>query len=284
MCWTDEIAVAALARELRFLRIARRVVYDESDLYASLYEGITRRIVHIMEVKAVRNADVVTTLSEELRRVRIRQGAGRDNVHVFENGVDYRLLTRAYAARLKRVKKPGFRPKVLVYSGQLSFLNGKSLCFEEVFRKRPDARLLIAGFGNLPSEYLRNSLRPHVEYVGQIPYRRMPAVLSRGDIGLALLTEEAFAYGVPLKVLDYAAAGLPVIASDFPPIDRFVKRGRIGIATAEGKFSEAILRMLDISPQEYLKMSRRANSYAKKYDYSALCERYEKLLLKLGVL
>jgi glycosyltransferase involved in cell wall biosynthesis len=54
------------------------------------------------------------------------------------------------------------------------------------------------------------------ELLGPIPHRQMPAVLADADIGLAPYSRDAPDYFSPLKLFEYMAAGLAVVACDLP--------------------------------------------------------------------
>jgi glycosyltransferase involved in cell wall biosynthesis len=80
-------------------------------------------------------------------------------------------------------------------------------------------------------EAIRNyGLTQQVELVGRIPYSHVPGFIRGGRIGLVTLQPIAkFMKNIPTKMFEYWACGLPVIASDLPPIRPFLSEGKNGL-------------------------------------------------------
>jgi len=76
---------------------------------------------------------------------------------------------------------------------------------------------------------LRN-LSGQVKLHGRIPYAEVPAWIRSGRIGLVTLQAlPKFMKNIPSKMFEYWACGLPVIASDLPPIRQFLSNGKNGL-------------------------------------------------------
>ncbi|HEY5865092.1 MAG TPA: glycosyltransferase family 4 protein [Candidatus Tectomicrobia bacterium] len=111
-----------------------------------------------------------------------------------------------------------------------------------------DALALLARQGSTPSVRLagytdgavglaaihqgitQRGLRQQVELHGRIPHTQVPAWIRSGRIGLVMLQPIAkFMKNIPTKLFEYWACGLPVIASDLPPIRPFLTEGTNGL-------------------------------------------------------
>ena len=74
-----------------------------------------------------------------------------------------------------------------------------------------------------------------IVFTGALPHDRMPAALAGADIGVAPFDVEAHAplslgfYWSPLKIFEYMAAGLPVVAPAVDRIPSLVADGREGV-------------------------------------------------------
>lgn len=62
------------------------------------------------------------------------------------------------------------------------------------------------------------SMPPNVNYYGPERYEQLPHWLSAMDVGLALYTAGPSDYGSPLKLFDYMASGLAVVATPQPQV------------------------------------------------------------------
>jgi glycosyltransferase involved in cell wall biosynthesis len=142
----------------------------------------------------------------------------------------------------------------LVYVGALSLLRGSQHMLDvlqELGRTHPTVRLTIAG--NL-SEELLDEMAHHpawsrVDYVGLLDRSGVNELLAESDVGLVMFQPSAnHTRSQPTKLFEYMAAGLPVVASDFPLWREMVEAPETGsvadpsdpVATAR-----AVARILD---------------------------------------
>ncbi len=137
---------------------------------------------------------------------------------------------------------------------------------------RADARLYLAG------RYFTNDLRARLEQLeewrnvadlGFLDRQGVAEVLARSAAGLVTLhATPKFVHALPVKMFEYMAAGLPVIASDFPEWRDIIEGNGCGLCvdpTNPDAISRAIRYVLD-NPEEARKMGARGrNAVATKY-------------------
>jgi glycosyltransferase involved in cell wall biosynthesis len=76
---------------------------------------------------------------------------------------------------------------------------------------------------------------PGVVFTGALPHARLPAALAAADIGVAPFDPMKHAplrlgfYWSPLKIFEYMAVGLPVVAPDLPRLRRLIESGIEGV-------------------------------------------------------
>lgn len=147
-----------------------------------------------------------------------------------------------------------FRPDA---SGPLPFARGdeRVLCvFAGAFRAWHGARLLAESLARLHAAGDRrfgavfigdgperagveDAVRgvPAVVFTGRVPHALVPAYLAAADIGVAPFDAARHAplrlgfYWSPLKIFEYMAAGLPVVAPALPRLQRLVESDREGV-------------------------------------------------------
>ncbi len=67
---------------------------------------------------------------------------------------------------------------------------------------------------------------PNVHLLGPLPYSDLPAYYASWDVGLVPFRENRLTVHTnPTKILEYAAAGLPIVAPALPEITRFYSEG-----------------------------------------------------------
>lgn len=122
----------------------------------------------------------------------------------------------------------------VVYRGGLSARAGTLVLLEAMrllaARGKPASLLLIGYFDDVAFENeLRERIRAlglsaYVELRGRMEHEDMAAALSEARIGVCPLQDiPKFRLNIPVKVFEYWACGLPVIASDLPPIRPFFR-------------------------------------------------------------
>jgi glycosyltransferase involved in cell wall biosynthesis len=96
----------------------------------------------------------------------------------------------------------------------------------------PDARLLIVGDGPervpLAARVEALGLSDAVEFTGALPPEEVPAALARMHAGVAPYRGDQAFYFSPLKLYEYMAAGLPVVASDVGDLADLVSKAGAG--------------------------------------------------------
>jgi glycosyltransferase involved in cell wall biosynthesis len=105
----------------------------------------------------------------------------------------------------------------------------------EILRRLPGCIVVYVAYGELKGELegrIRDyGLEERVYIIGPVPYAELLSLTSGADIGLAL--QEPFGENHlrarPNKVFEYIMAGVPVVASDFPPLRKAIVENQVGL-------------------------------------------------------
>jgi len=113
-----------------------------------------------------------------------------------------------------------------------------------------------------------------------LPHDRMPASLADADVGVAPFDVDAHAqlslgfYWSPLKIFEYMASGLPVVAPRVDRIPLLVEDGVEGVVYEPGRHSEALadalLSLADPKRRKALGAAARARA-VRDYSWTAHC-------------
>ena len=130
-------------------------------------------------------------------------------------------------------------------------------------------------------------------FAGAVPHERMPAVLSCADVGVAPFDLRAHAplslgfYWSPLKIFEYMASGLPVVAPAADRIPALVADGREGILydlPPEGgherhanALADALVTLSDPTLRARLGAAARERA-VREYSWAAHCRALEKAI------
>ena len=191
---------------------------------------LSRRI-HLAEMHLMRNADLLITTSEFMRKELMQElGASGDKIAVIPNGIDTSGLRNL---RQRRSEWAGFRQQFAAPDEPLAFFVGR-LVWEKgpdvlvdamhlVRQRIPGARAVIAGTGSMRQDLVDKvaalGLQEHVHLVGFVDDETRDRFYAVSDVAVfpsryepfGIVALEAMAAGVPVVV---GAGGLTEVVAD----------------------------------------------------------------------
>jgi glycosyltransferase involved in cell wall biosynthesis len=192
---------------------------------------------------ALSRADAVLAVSTPLRDYAISLGAEPDRVHVVPNGVDAELF-KPDEPDLEVRKRWGLDDDpVLGFVGGLRPWHGVEVLpalLDRLVSRYPGLRLVIVGDGPLRGE-LEHELRERrlarsAVLTGSLPHEEVPALIHQFDVALAPYSRpDHDFYFSPLKLFEYMACGVPVVAAALGQIEEVVRDGETGLLYPPGQ-------------------------------------------------
>jgi glycosyltransferase involved in cell wall biosynthesis len=174
------------------------------------------------------------------------------------------------------------RPAIY-YVGQLYPWKGAGLVVE-VAARVPEAEVVIVGgqtnwtrddpdIAALADRARALGVADRVELRGHVPYDRVPEALSVASVALLPLPDEPVArlFTSPLKLFDYMAAGVPIVASDLPALREVLSHGRNALLARAGDpdaFAGAVRQLL-ADPDLARRLGRQARADVERYSWDA---------------
>lgn len=288
LCVTEAPFPGAVGVWLKRLHLAKVVVYEDLDYFEGFDLGNIKRLKETrrLERASLRYSDLIVSVGYELKRLRETQTCRK--IVVVPNGVDYQLFNAA-AAHPRPAEYFG-----LVYTGSLEEWAGIDLAIRAVpqlLKRIPSLRLYVIGklMGESHyDEFLRQlakdlGVEDHVFFPGQKDYAELPRFLAQAHVGLATFKpNDLMRYAFTLKVIEYMAAGLPVIATRIGETERVLAESGAGMVTdytPEG-LADAIRTMFE-SPGIMVSCAAKGVEYAKAYDWPRLFAEEMKAINKI---
>ena len=218
----------------------RRVFYGTDDFVAGAkLMGTDARWLEASTRRQLERADVVIAISPELRETWSEQ---RSDIAVIPNGCDAAAFAAADVAPLPAdVTLPG---PIAGFVGHMS-----ERIDLEMLEAVADSgvSLLLVGPRQPTFEIAKMDAlfaRPNVQWVGAKPFAELPSYLRVIDVGLTPYRSSAFnRASVPLKTLEYLAAGRPVVASDLPA-HRRLDPHHVTLAATPAEFAARVAERL----------------------------------------
>jgi glycosyltransferase involved in cell wall biosynthesis len=218
------------------------------------YEKLSlRRVGAWSERYVCRNADLVEVVSTPLRDYLLQSGVPGESVVVVPNGADPGIFSPDPAARQSVRARYGIADDrvVIGFSGILRPWHGVELLLEAVGAVADGRPLHILVVGDGPSresfEALagRLGLAGRVTVTGRVPHAEIPKYVAAFDIGVS---PRATFYASPMKVPEYMACGVAVVAPRTPNLEDLISDGRDGSlfeAESVPALARALARLID---------------------------------------
>jgi glycosyltransferase involved in cell wall biosynthesis len=236
-----------LARRLRIPLVVSFGGYDATATEAELRQWATRGRVLLRRKEAMkREMQRIVTISDFLRRQLVERGWPAEKIRVIHRGIDTERFTPEGSPPLSE------RAPVVFFAGRLIEVKGTTYllrAMREVRTRVPDARLVIAGAGELRAALEREAgeLGVPVRFLGRASADVVRACHAEAQVYCMPSVTAATGQreGLSNALLEAMAAGLPVVGSDSGGIPEAI--GDAGFLVAErdvGALASRITQLL----------------------------------------
>jgi glycosyltransferase involved in cell wall biosynthesis len=187
-------------------------------------------------------ADAVLVVSSQLQDHVLQLGIALHKIQVVPNGVNPALFRPEQPDSGVHAKLGLNHGLVLGFVGGLRPWHGVEVLpplMSRLVSKHKSLHLVIAGEGQLRHSLLESfralKLEKHVTFTGALPHEEIPGVIRQFDIALAPYPRlDHDFYFSPLKLYEYMACGVPVIAAKVGQIAEVVSHGKTGLLHEAG--------------------------------------------------
>jgi glycosyltransferase involved in cell wall biosynthesis len=240
------------------IRIARKagipVVFRALDVSHKIRSSLLSPLIKMAEKFVYKNATLLSANNQAMADYCKKLSGRTEPTEVHYPPLDLEhFKSPAKDLRLAAALGIAESDKVITYMGSFFYFSGLKAAIEEFSKSaEPDQKLLLIGGGEqdreLREQVRRLGLKSKVIFTGFIPYAELPKYLRLADIAINTLEPNLVAdVAFPNKVIQYMAAGLPVVSTK---LDGLVKTfpGDSGITWAADP-GGVIRAALDISKQ-----------------------------------
>ena len=182
-------------------------IYEKS----SGIKSLQRKIEKMINGKTLRAGTKILVSNNETKKIIIDEyNVIQEKISIVPNGVDLSMFN------ITKKKNP----KKVVFAGAMYYHRGLDVLLETiplVIEKIPDAKFVLLGSGTemdkLKEIVSKNKLDNSVEFKGWIEREKIPENIADASIGIGpLRLTEVTSRALPIKVLEYMAVSLPLLA------------------------------------------------------------------------
>jgi len=264
---------------LRWRRIHRLPVIFEAHeiLHKTTEKPGNAPALKAMEAHVYREADAVIAIT----------GALAEEIHgLFGRKVDG-VIPDGVGSDFLDVKRSG-NGSYLLYTGQFYPWKGVEV-FVRTLSLLPNERAVIVGGAGEALDRMRRlaqetGVAGRVEFAGTVPHAEVKKFLEGARVAiLPNLAGGVSRFTSPLKLFEYMAAGVPVVASDLPALREVLRDGENAILVPPGDpaaLAAGIRRALDDEALS-IRISAKARSEAAGYTWESRAKRIREVLDRL---
>jgi glycosyltransferase involved in cell wall biosynthesis len=211
------------------------------------------RFWYLLERWTVRRADLVIAANEERASLMAEHYCLKQMPTVMHNipGCTKAIArTEEMLRRFPVLFRRTTDEVLVIYQGDISLSRGIARFIRALAFLGPEYRLIIVG-GGPDLERLKAIGEPFERegrfvMLGRIPHRQLSAITVMADIGIVTYPYQGLnnIYCAPNKLFEYTQAGLPVVATDQPPLRRLVENYGIGRLIGEHDSPEQIAEVI----------------------------------------
>jgi glycosyltransferase involved in cell wall biosynthesis len=259
-------AAIACAKKLQIPVLVKidDAIYDKS----SGIKSLQRRIEKMISTRALKNATKILVVNKNTKKVmHTFYDVPFEKIEIIPNGVDLKFF--------KSIKK---LPKKIIFSGVMYHHRGLDVLLESlphIIQKFSDVNVVLLGDGpemkKLQNIVKEKRLENNVEFRGWVNRNDLPdqisdASISIGPLKRTTVTENA----LPIKVLEYMASSLPILAiSGTLPEDVLVHEKNGYFVKDSKELGERICKLLD-SPKLIESMGDESLKMVQKFSWGKI--------------
>ncbi len=233
-------------------------------------KNIQRKIEKVYNSRTLRNADKVLVANDSTKElINNYYKISKEKISIVTNGTD-----------LKKFYNSKERKKRIVFSGVMYNHRGIDILLDsiqKVVNKIPDVEFLLLGDGpemqKLQDIVKENHLTENVIFKGWIDRNEIPEFLANSSIGIGPLRSTDVTKGaLPIKVLEYMASSLPILAINGTLPEDVLKNGFNGYSIENSKeLSDKIIHLLE-NETVMNDMAQNSREMVKKFDWKNIAE------------
>jgi glycosyltransferase involved in cell wall biosynthesis len=252
--------------KIKYILDVRDMTFNRGFLKTKVYKFI--------ENYSYKNAHKVFVTTDIQKNLTVKRYKINENkIFVVSNGVDLSLFknTSTQDKTIDLIFVGSINPERNV-EGVIDFL-------KEVYRLRPETKVTFVGFDST-NEFARiakeklETISQNIEIIGEVSHSEVANLIAKSHSGLVSIADyKHLNYMMPVKVFEYMAAGLFVVAlisKTSDALEEFMQKSKSGIYSQDSfKLAEAFVNVID-NPEEVQKFNLNNEQLIKKYDRQAI--------------
>ncbi|MEE9429834.1 MAG: glycosyltransferase [Melioribacteraceae bacterium] len=211
-----------------------KVYYNSREIYAHLAglrnKGLIQSIIARVERTFIHKVDAVL-VTGQMDAEYLEEAYGIENLVVVRNLPKYKkeIIPIDLREKLKISKEE----KIILYQGVI--LEGRGILYLiKLLDKTNNAHFVIVGDGEFRKEFEKyandSTVKNRVHFIGAVKHEELLSYTVVADIGVSLIENISISYyyALPNKLFEYIMAGVPILSSKLPQMEKVVEEYKVG--------------------------------------------------------
>jgi glycosyltransferase involved in cell wall biosynthesis len=271
------------------------IILDLHDLMPEFYASRFRsnqsalaRVVRLQEKLSCQFADHVITVSEHWRQTLILRGVSAEKCTVVMNIADEGIFQPSNTVQVPLHNEEIFR---LIYHGAMVERYGLDLILRAIHHVKNEIsgiHLSLIGYGDflpqMKSLVETLDLKQNVTFVDSILAEELTQAIRSCHLGVVPYRNDVFTDGlIPTKLLEYAALGMPAIASRTTTIESYFSNANVEFCKPDSVEDLArCIILLYRNPDRLIELAEGSKNFNQRYNWKNTSEIYVHLINQLS--
>jgi len=218
------------------LKTGCKLIYDAHELESerNSQSKFNSRLTYLVEKNCWNKIDLLITVSESIEKWYIDNFGNKDSLIILNSPLldmstsDAKKYNNSYFHNKYNLRDTDL---ICVYLGMLRDGRGIDICLN-AFKGLSSIHVVFIGSGHLDQYINRQSEKyPNIHLHDPVKHDHVVDVVSKADFCVCMIENASLSYYycLPNKLFECSFAGLPVIASNFPDMSRYVNQYDLGV-------------------------------------------------------
>ena len=194
--------------------------------------------------------------------------------HYLPHGVNWSLFAESdnCPAEADKSLLQSLRGPIMLFFGHISYEWVDTHLLKYVADQRPGWNIVLVGRNSIDANEF--AMHTNIHMLGERDYEDLPALCRFATAGIIPFVDSKLTAACnPLKLLEYLAAGLPVVSTDIPEVRRHADI--VFVARSKDAFVEACESAIQVDQAEY---SPRVSALARQHDWNSRVDKIYSLI------
>ena len=251
-------------------------------------KSMSKKVILWFEKLFINRATAIVAVSKELADILNSFGYPEDKIWIIPTGTNLEHFRNEINDEIKSKLKKSLNisdgNKIIMYTGTLTPYQGLEYLIDSMeilIKTIPSAKLIIVGDGDI-NKYRKlvdeKNISDSVTFTGEKKFKEMSSYLSIADVAVSPRTE---ASGIPQKLTNYMAAGVPIVA--FEGSAKILEHKKTGYIVENENIKGFANGMIELIEDAHLHdyLANNAVEEVEKYTWPNLVKKCEDCYIKI---